>query len=149
MTGRAGLPVTLRHARRTRQKILDLVLQPSVSSIERMATVTSRAVVPCFDAALEMPRPAGRQIELRTHLRPPAGDRLALLLLNQHAPRLLVAIDELRRIELALLLIDDLLGDFQHGRIGQRQVGMADLLGLAPFLVCATSSAGSYRRAPR
>jgi hypothetical protein len=45
------------------------------------------------------------------------------------------------------LLIDDLLGDFQHGRIGQRQVGMADLLGLAPFLVCATSSAGSYRRA--
>jgi len=86
---------------------------------------------------------------LRTHLRPPAGDRLALLFLNQHAQRLLVAIDELRRIEFALLLIDDLLGDFQHGRIGRRQVGMADLLGLAHLLVCATSSAESYRRAPR
>ncbi|HEV7545123.1 MAG TPA: hypothetical protein VGO42_11250 [Reyranella sp.] len=35
------------------------------------------------------------------------------------------------------MLIDDLLGDFQHGRIGQRQVGMADLLGLAHLLVCA------------
>src|SRR5262249_14163633 len=62
-------------------------------------------------------------------------DRLALaLLLDQGAQRVLVAVIELAGVDLARLLLDDLLGDLQHLRIRLGQFGTADVLEAAHLL---------------
>src|SRR5262249_41150093 len=56
------------------------------------------------------------------------------LLLDERADRVLVAVVEFAGVEVARLLVDDLLGDLQHLRVGLGQARGADVLEAAHLL---------------